>query len=340
MLNNQELHPELANWLNGVNEQVKFQGNSAASRISPEFMRKSLARMTAAFVTDVPTVTRVSDSVLKNRQETIPLRIYDPSPGNEKPVILFLHGGGHMCGSIQVYDPICRKLANASDHLVVTPDYRLAPEFPYPSALEDCYSVIQHLWRHLDEAGLRFTRSLSLVGDSAGGALCATLSTLSQKDSCLPIEKQALIYPSLDYTLSSPSVDTLSHGYLLEKSRIQWYFDHYFQADECRFSASPLFMPASSQYPATLMVTAGFCPLRDEGSRYFNRLRNVGVATHHHVEPAMIHAYLNLEDLVPKACARTYEAIARFVNSTQSGSTSPQVSSPHVPQFGLKITPV
>ena len=328
MLNTQKLHPELANWLRGVNEQVKLQGDSAATRITPEFMRKSLARMTEAFVTDAPAVARVSDTVLKNRQVAVPLRIYDPAPGTEKPVTLFLHGGGHMCGSIQVYDPICRKLANASGQLVVAPDYRLAPEFPYPAALEDCYAVIKHLWSHLDNAGALFTPSLSLVGDSGGGALCATLSTISQRDPSLPIEKQALIYLSLDYTLSSPSVDALAHGYLLKKSRIQWYFDHYFQADECRLSASPLFMPASSQYPATLMVTAGFCPLRDEGSRYFNRLRNVGVATHHHVEPAMIHAYLNLEDLVPKACARTYEAIAGFVNSTQSGSTSPRVSNP------------
>lgn len=322
MLNTQELDPELATWLYGVNEQTKLQGDSAVSRITPEFMRKSLARMTDTFVTDVPGVARITDSELRTRETAIPLRTYDPAPGTEKPVALFLHGGGHMCGSIQVYDPICRKLANASGQLVVAPDYRLAPEFPYPAALEDCYAVIKHLWSHLDNAGVLFTPSLSLVGDSGGGALCATLSTLSQQDASLPIEKQALIYPSLDYTLSSPSVDLLARGYLLEKSRIQWYFDHYFQADECRSAASPLFMPASNKYPATLTVTAGFCPLRDEGSRYIDRLRRAGVATEHHVESAMIHAYLNLEDLVPQACARTYEAIARFVNSAQPGTTS------------------
>ncbi|MBN7768634.1 alpha/beta hydrolase [Marinobacter daepoensis] len=312
MLNTQELHPGLANWLSGVNEQVKLQGDSAARRITPGFMRKSLARMTDAFVTDAPAIARVQDSIIGR---SIPLRIYDPSPDIPKPVTLFLHGGGHMCGSIQVYDPICRKLANASGQLIVAPDYRLAPEHPYPAALEDCYTVIQHLWSHLDDASLLYTPTLSLAGDSGGGALCATLSALSQQDPNLPISRQALIYPSLDYTLSSPSVDTLAHGYLLEKPRIQWYFDHYFQADECRRSASPLFMPVSSQSPATLMVTAGFCPLRDEGSRYLERLTEAGVATEHHLEPSMIHAYLNLEDLVPQASSRTYEAVARFLNS-------------------------
>tara|TARA_Y100001001_G_C7974695_1_gene297148 strand:+ start:371 stop:1318 length:948 start_codon:yes stop_codon:yes gene_type:complete len=315
MLSIEGLSPKLASWLSGVNEQIELQGDSAARRITPEFMRKSLARMTDAFVTNVPAVARVSDSLLETTQQRVPLRIYDPSPGTEKPVTLFLHGGGHMCGSIQVYDPICRKLADTSGQLIVAPDYRLAPEYPYPAALEDCYAVIQHLWSYLDNANILYTPSLSLVGDSGGGALCATLSALSQRDSNLPIKKQALIYPSLDYTLSSPSVETLAHGYLLEKSRIQWYFDHYFQGNECRRATSPLFMPLFNQHPTTLIVTAGYCPLRDEGPRYIAKLEEVGVATEHHFEPTMIHAYLNLENLAPQACSRTYEAVSRFVNS-------------------------
>lgn len=314
MLTSPELNPELARWLAGVNEQVRLQGD-AAKRVTPAFMRKSLARMTDTFVTRAPSVAKVLDSHLVRPQQSIPLRIYDPEPEAEKPVTLFLHGGGHMCGSIQVYDAICRKLAVASGQLIVTPDYRLAPEHPYPAALEDCTQVIRYLWAHLDKSNIRFTPTLNLAGDSGGGALCATLSALSQNTPGLPIAKQALIYPSLDYTLSSPSVDTLANGYLLEKSRIEWYFDHYFQANECRRSASPLFKSASGQHPATLMVTAGFCPLRDEGVRYIEKLSKAGVATWHHAEPSTIHAYLNLEDLVPEACDRTYEVVGEFLNS-------------------------
>lgn len=314
MLDRSQLDPKLEKWLAGVNEQLSLQGD-AAQRVTPQLMRKSLARMTDAFVTDRPTLASVFDSFLNGPALSIPLRLYDPAPAITKPVTMFIHGGGHMCGSIDVYDTICRKLANASGHLVVALEYRLAPEHPYPAALEDCLAVIRGLWGYLDKLGTCYTPELNLVGDSGGGALCATLSALSQRDPSLPIRKQALIYPSLDYTLSCSSVDTLGYGYLLEKPRIHWYFDHYFQNNECRRSTSPLSMEVADKHPATLIITAGFCPLRDEGKQYIRRLSQTEVVTKHHFEKAMIHAYLNLEDLVPTACARTYDTVAKFINS-------------------------
>ncbi|UDL06186.1 alpha/beta hydrolase [Marinobacter sp. CA1] len=299
----------LLRWLGGIN-----QPGSGPLQITPSLMRKSLARMTETFVTDLPAIARVWDDQLAGPHRAISLRHYDPAPEAATPVALFIHGGGHMCGSVQIYDGICRKLAAASGHLVVSVDYRLAPEHPYPAALEDCQAVIRQLWQHLDQHQIRYRPSLSLVGDSGGGALCATLAAQSQQDQSLPVRQQALIYPSLDYTLSSPSIDELANGYLLEKTRIQWYFDHYLQRGECRTTVSPLFMPVTPAHPPTGLITAGFCPLRDEGRHYLDRLSSIGIATQHHSEDTMIHAYLNLENLVPQACERTYRWLSQFLN--------------------------
>lgn len=313
MLSHSKLHPNLDQWLLGVNQQQALLDQSL-TKITPKMMRKALAKMTDTHVTIKPDVETILDTTLATPALSVPLRFYDPAPEVASPVIVFLHGGGHMCGSVDVYDGICRKLAAASKQLVVSVEYSLAPESPYPAALDECAAVIRGLWQHLDEMGVRHERSLSLVGDSGGGALCATLSAQSQNDSSLPIQRQALIYPSLDYTLSSPSTESLAKGYLLEKERINWYFENYLQNAENRSEVSPLFMPLSKRFPSTLVITAGFCPLRDEGEQYVSYLLKAGAVAERYDEPSLIHAYLNLESLVPEACERTYNKIVRFLN--------------------------
>lgn len=317
MLNRFKLAPNLENWLLGVNQQQALLDKSSVE-VTPKMLRKALATMTKMHITGAPEIKSVFNSVLTSQQLSVPLRVYDPAPDSATPVIMFIHGGGHMCGSVDVYDPVCRKLAAASRQIVVSVEYSLAPEFPYPVALNECAEVIRGLWRHLNDRGVCYQPSLSLVGDSGGGALCATLSANSQSDPSLAIQRQALIYPSLDYTLSSPSVEILSKGYLLEKERIEWYFDHYLQNDENREEVSPLFLPVSASFPATLVITAEFCPLRDEGKQYVSHINEAGAVAEHHSEPGQIHAYLNLENLIPDACERTYKRIARFLNSEET----------------------
>jgi len=284
-------------------------------------MREALAKMTQTHMPEPPEIASVMDTKLECALGYIPLRIYNPTPGLASPVLLFIHGGGHMCGDLEVYDGICRNLAKVTRRLVVAVDYSLAPEFPYPTALNECTAVIRGLWNHLKANKVRFKPDLTLVGDSGGGALSATLSALSQKDASLPIQSQALIYPSLDYTLSSDTIESLAKGYLLEKDRIEWYFDHYFQKGENRKEASPLFMPITSKLPPTLLITAGFCPLKGEAKEYKARLENAGVMIQHHHEPSQIHAFLNLETLVPEACQRSYSALASFLEATPDQST-------------------
>ena len=302
------LNPQLQSWLTQINRLIADQ-QAGGVQATPTAVREGLATMTAALTTPSPELPWVADSEVG----AVPVRLYDPAPQREKTVCLFFHGGGHMAGSIEVYDPICRKLAAASGQLVVSVEYRLAPEHPYPQGLTDCLEVTRHIWPALERQQRRVRRRLFLVGDSGGGACVASISAQAQQDPQLNIDGQVLIYPSLDYTLNQPSVTENGRGYLLERSRIEWYFDHYFQQGEDRRAASPLYMPVTSGLPPTLMITAGFCPLRDEGIAYLEKLRAAGVPCEHQHFPGMIHAYLNLENLVPDACADTYRAIAEFM---------------------------
>lgn len=297
---------------------VGFARLSAAAReqgisLSPDVARNSLATMTSMYVAAPTGELTVQDTVL-SETNPIPLRIYDPAPGRASRVCLYLHGGGHMAGSIQVYDPICRQVALNAQCVTVAVDYRLAPEHPYPQGLDDAQQVTMHLLARLRELGYEVQDDLTVAGDSAGGALTATLSALSMTQPELHIKRQILIYPSLDYTLSQPSVKENALGYVLESDKIAWYFDNYLPSDVDRHDASPLFMGAGG-LPPTLVFSAGFCPLRDESYAYVAQLQQAEVEVEHWNFPEQIHAFLNLQQFVPDACEAVYQNMAKFINS-------------------------
>ena len=282
---------------------------------TPISAREALAGLTWTCVKNIPAVAWVQDDYVDTPGYRVPVRIYHPEPEKALPVLAYFHGGGHMAGSVSVYDPICRKLALATHHIVVAPEYRLAPECPYPAGVTDAWGVVKHLWRTLDDRKLRYQRLLSIGGDSGGGAMTATVTGRAQFDASLDIRRQVMIYPSLDYTLSFPSIEENGTGYLLEKERVAWYFDAYFQHGEDRKAASPLFWEFTPRLPETMIVTAEFCPLRDEGVAYVEKARAAGVQVRHLHMPDMIHAFINMEDLVPEACSTMYRAIGEFLNA-------------------------
>lgn len=312
-----QLDPTLSRWLQKINELNK---NADARSFNVVEVRQALAAMTANYVTQSVAIAAVEDVVLTAPAgHQILVRVYDPCPARVTPLNIFFHGGGHMAGSVEVYDPIARRLAKALKQVVASVEYRLSPESPYPAGLDDARHVVRHLAEHLQHKGYLLSAKRHLIGDSGGGALVASLAAESQTDESLQIDRQVLIYPSLDYTLTQPSIDRLGQGYLLERDRIAWYFDQYLGADESqRYEASPLFMPVSPELPVTLLITAGFCPLSGEGQAYYERLKASGVPVERHHFGDLIHAYLNLENLVPHACRHTYAQIATFLDPAQA----------------------
>ena len=306
------LTPKLTEWLESYHQTLEVL-LAEGFKPTPETARKGLADLTRNLVTDAPTVSRVQDDAIDAGHQRIPVRIYHPSPEMALPVLVYYHGGGHMAGSVDVYDPICRKIAHAAHHIVVSVDYRLSPEHPYPAGVEDACAAVKHVWAVLEGNAIEYNPLLSIAGDSGGGALCATVAHWAQRQPEIEIRSQVLIYPSLDYTLSCPSVEINGSGYLLEKENIEWYFDHYFQNDEDRRPASPLFMEIGPNMPRTLVVTAEFCPLRDEGAVYVRHLRKAGVHAECRNFDTMIHAFLNMEAVTTEACVEAYKAIGRFL---------------------------
>ena len=275
--------------------------------------RAGLAALTKANVSTSEPMAAIINTEVDTGERRIPVRIYRPALTGEPKVVVFIHGGGHLSGSVEVYDPVARHLAMATGNIVVSVDYRLAPENPYPAGLSDTKAVIENVWSLLESQHIPYTRQLTLIGDSGGGAFSATLAAYFSREQPGFIHRLVLIYPSLDYTLSWPSVQENGAGKLLDESKIRWYFQQYFRNGEDRKQTSPLYLPLSQDFPPTLVVSGGLDPLRDENFAFVARLQAEGIPVQHVHFPGMTHAYLMLEDKVPQEAKATYLAIGDFV---------------------------
>ena len=299
--------------------------------------REALANLTNTFVTVAPNMAKTLDTVLVTPQNfrgyRVPLRVFTPEgtalPNKENPVavplMVFFHGGGGMAGSVSVYDKIYKKLAVATGSVVIAPEYRLAPENLYPAGIDDAHSVLKYLTPTLAELGYQGNGTLMIGGDSAGGAITATLvqDWLAGKiDTDLTITHQLLIYAGLDYTLSQPSIEENATGYLLEKSKIEWYYDNYFHRYDDRDLTSPFWTDLAtlvhhSQYllPKTLNISAGYDPLRDEDIRYHELMQEAGFDSELMHFPDMVHAFVNMENLCVEQCTKMYGRIGEFAKA-------------------------
>jgi acetyl esterase/lipase len=308
-----QLSQKIEEWLGTYNEFLKKLRQDGFVQTSTN-AREGLANLTSSLVSKKPAIPWIQDDLVAGEEFDVPIRLYHPDPSKTLPVLLYFHGGGHMAGSITVYDSICRKLALQSSHIVISADYRLAPECPYPAGITDALTVCRNFWEVLNKRGVDYQPGLSIAGDSAGGAICATVASTLQHIEKVHIDKQILIYPSLDYTMNSQSLIDNGKGFLLEKDKIEWYFANYFQNGEDRRQASPLYMEFSANLPKSLVITAEFCPLRDEGFAYVKKLKNAGVVCKHVHFDDMIHAFMNMEDIAEDQCRKLYENAVSFLN--------------------------
>ncbi len=300
---------QLEEFLTQVNIQI---AQAARDNIifTPDMVRGNLNKL-AAFTSKSPDIDYAQDKNIKVDEQRIPVRVYSPDPTKTLPVVVYFHGGGHMCGSIELYDPMCRKIAHAGQCVVISVEYRLSPEHPYPTGVDDCQQAVIHYQQVLTD--LNYNDNIFIAGDSAGGAIATTLAMRSLTNKDIKIDKQILIYPNVDYTGDSPSIQENGTGFLLEQSKIKWYFEHYFANNEDQVAVSPLFGPITADLPSTLIITAGCDPLRDEGEAYAQALNDAGVFVKHHQFEHMIHAFMNLEDLVPDECKHLYQLIGNFI---------------------------
>ncbi|WP_372909834.1 alpha/beta hydrolase [Salinigranum sp.] len=247
--------------------------------------------------TDPPTVERVSDVAIDGPDGDLPLRVYHPAPGETLPALCFFHGGLWALGTLDSIDEVCRRLARRARRVVVSVDYRLAPEHPFPAGLDDCVTAVAWVGEHGAALGADPTR-VAVGGTSAGGNLTASTCLYAREFGGLDVdvEGQLLLYPMLDSGLEATSLDDRADGPLLTRRDIAWAYETYLRSPVDRHNpfVSPLRTDSLAGLPPALVVTAGFDPLRDEGAAYAAALTEAGVPTRHDHEPAMPHGFLSL----------------------------------------------
>lgn len=250
-----------------------------------------------------PEVQRVDDRLLPTEAGDLPVRVYTPEEavGANHGVLLWFHGGGWVIGDLDTADATCRHLANGSGAVVVSVDYRLAPEHRCPAALDDCAAALAWTAENGELLGADVSR-VAVGGDSAGGHLAASLCQRTLREFGPDIDFQLLVYPVTDLTLSHPSIDENAEGYFLTKKTMLWFRDHYLgDQDPADAAVSPLRAEDLSGLPPALVITAEYDPLRDEGEAYARRLEEAGVPTRHVRYDGQIHGFFAMTSMLDDA---------------------------------------
>ena len=255
------------------------------------------------------------DIALPGRAGTITARHYRPLGPAQGRLIVFFHGGGFVLGDLDTHDGLCRRLCARARAPVLAVNYRLAPEHPFPAAGEDCWDAV--LWAAENKAGLGAkARDLVLAGDSAGGTLTAATALQCRDHGGPLIRAQALMYPALDhYSAASKSYADMATGFGLTSEAMVWYWDQYLQGRHCDDPhAVPLRATDFSGLPSTLVVTAEYDVLRDEGERYAVTLSAAGVNAHASRYAGMNHGFIGLAGIIP-AADQAIDEVCRWLNA-------------------------
>jgi acetyl esterase len=266
------LHPQAR----VVLDAQEASGAVVAPDSSPEEARRNYDSAPDFSGERVP-VASVEDRVLPGPGGDLTVRIYTPDAPSPAPALIYLHGGGWVMGSIDAVDAPLRAVANGSGSVVCSVDYRLAPEHPFPAALDDVRAVLGWVTDQAGPLGVDAGR-IVVGGDSAGGNLTAA-ATLAERGGGRHISGQVLIYPVLDHDFERPSYVANAEGFGMTRDHMKWYWDNYLPDSEKRSHplASPLLAADLRALPPALVVTAEHDVLRDEGEDYAARLRDAGV---------------------------------------------------------------
>ncbi|RCV48220.1 alpha/beta hydrolase [Marinitenerispora sediminis] len=242
----------------------------------------------------------------------IPVRIYHPHTGRSpRPVLVYFHGGGFVLCGLDSHDGICRLLADGTGAVVVSVDYRRAPEHRFPAAVDDAYAAVRWVHRQAAELGADPAR-VAVAGDSAGGNLAAVACLLARERGTPPIAFQLLIYPVTDIMSTLPSRRENADGCFLTATHLRWFHEQYLTSPEeaAHPHASPLRAPSLADLPPALVVTAEYDPLRDEGEAYAARLAAAGVPAAVHRADGLFHGFFGMSAMLPAARATEHAACA------------------------------
>ncbi|XOV83188.1 MAG: alpha/beta hydrolase [bacterium] len=255
-------------------------------------------------------IHKCEDRLIHGSLGDIPIRIYTPEGDGPFGVLMNFHGGGWVIGDLDTSDAVCRELATLAQVVVVSVDYRMAPEAPYPAAVHDAYDAT--VWAANNMAELNGNGKIGLTGESAGGNLSAVVALKARDQQGPQIAFQCLLYPVVDCDLTRGSYKTNGEGYLLETQTMQWFWDTYCpdKTQRREADASPLLATDLSNLPPALVVTAEFDPLRDEGEAYADALRAAGNQVTAVRYDGMVHDFLATAALFESSRKGLLETVA------------------------------
>jgi acetyl esterase len=286
-------------------EQLPKLADLQVWELSPTQARAEFKKLCTLPDQKMAPIGRMEDVEAVGPDGPVPLRLYTPvaAGGSALPALVYFHGGGFVLGDLDCFDSICRALADSSGCRIVSVDYRLAPEHPFPAAVEDCFAALKWIEANAASLGIDANR-IAVGGDSAGGNLAAVVSQLAQANNGSHIALQMLFYPITTMRPDSPSSFAFSPT-ILRGPAINWFYSHYVpdggedHADDPRLS--PLRSEDLSGLPPAYIVTAGFDPLHEEGQAYADKLESAGVKVRHIDYPTMIHGFFSMPGLIPLA---------------------------------------
>ena len=303
-------------------DQLAAVGGGGIESLSPTEARE-LYKGFAATDGTPEAVGSVADAEIAG----VPVRVYRPLDAEADaalPTLAWFHGGGFVIGDRDTADPTARKLANRSGCVVVSVDYRLAPENKFPAATDDCWSVTSALAAGEATAHGGDPTRLAVGGDSAGGNLAA-VSAIRARDAGVALRHQLLVYPVTDLRMSFPSIEENGEGYFLTKNAMKWFHDSYLGPDEATNPmASPLLTDDLTGVAPAHVLTAGYDPLRDEGDAYAKKLADAGVDVVHDRYPSMIHGFFAMGSVTPIADEALTKAAELLAKRSQNGGSSHQ----------------
>ena len=258
-----------------------------------------------------PEVSTVEGRVIPGPGGDVPVRIYTPAGAGPFPVLVWFHGGGMVLGDLDTADGTARHLCVGAGCVVVSVDYRLAPEHKFPAAPEDCYAATEWVSKNAASIDVDANR-MALGGDSAGGNLATVVALMSRDRGGPSLVFQLVVYPMVDRDFNTESYRSNADGYLLTRDSMIWYWNHYLgaEADTTNPYAVPLQAKDLGRLPSALIITAEYDPLRDEGDAYADRFRAAGVPTVSSRYDGMIHGFFGMSAVLDKGKQAMSEASA------------------------------
>ena len=286
-----------------VLEMIRMAGRPPFEQLTPNEAREAYMKSRAVLQPDPEPVAEVRNLSAPGPLGDIPLRLYRPAGAGERaPALVYYHGGGWLLGGLDSHDVVCRRFANAAGCVVVSVDYRMAPEHPFPAAVDDCAEATRFVIARAAALGIDPAR-VAAGGDSAGGNLAAVMALMARDGTLPPLAFQLLIYPATDMTMTTVSSQTIGPGVPLTSATMKWFIDYYMPAgtDRADWRASPARVASVAGTAPALVLTAATDPLRDEGIDYARRLEREGVrVTALHLSD-QIHGFMSMGKVIRAA---------------------------------------